>query len=220
MEHPTDYKKAVNEGGQYYGVHLDEAALDAFVLYYDLLSEWSSRVNLVSKRDMNRFVDYHILDSLKVATIADFSCIESILDFGSGAGLPGIPLAISFPETAVTLLESRPKRCSFLSAACTAIPLPNAHVVQSSIESLDNSFYNRYDVVITRATGSLVDLYRKAGKLLAKNGSLISIKGRNIEHELSELRERFDTTAANLSVVVPEPYRNVRQGKVVILKRL
>ncbi len=114
-------------------------------------------------------------------------------------------------------MESRAKRCSFLSAACASIPLHNAHALQSTLESLDNSFYNRYDIVITRATVSLVDFYMKAGKFLAHNGSLISIKGGNIEPELSELRERLDITSTSLSVVVPAPFRNVRQGTVVIM---
>ncbi len=98
MEHASEFKHAVLEGGQFYGVHPDEDSLEAFVSYYDLLSEWCSKVNLVSKRDMNRFEEYHILDSLKVASIFNFCGKQSILDFGSGAGLPGIPLAISFPE--------------------------------------------------------------------------------------------------------------------------
>ena len=219
MENVSEFKKIVREGGQFYGVHLQETALDTFVSYYELLSEWNSRINLVSKRDMERFEDYHILDSLKIASIVDFSGKHSILDFGSGAGLPGIPLAISFPELTVTLLESRAKRCSFLSAACTSIPLPNAQAVQSTLESLDNSFYNRYDVVITRATGRLVDFYRKTEKFLTHNGILISIKGVDIEHELTELREKLETTSTTLSVVVPAPYRNVRRGTVVIMTK-
>lgn len=202
-----------------YGLSIDTGMFVLFQRYYELLNEWNTRVNLVSGRDLKRFAEYHILDALKVASVFDFSGVHTMMDFGSGSGVPGIPLSISFPGIETILVESRKKRFAFLEAACSFIPVPNARAVHSRIESLDRSLYDSFDVVITRATVSLSDFYCLTSCFLSKKGSLIAIKGDTISDEVTALNATLDTAAFSLTTATPKPIENVRGGTVVIMTR-
>lgn len=198
---------------------IDTGMVTLFQRYYEFLNDWNTRVNLVSGRDLERFVEYHILDALKVSSVFDFSGVHTMMDFGSGSGVPGIPLAISFPGIETILVESRRKRFAFLEAACAFIPVPNARAVHSRIESLDLSLHDSFDVVITRATVSLIDFYRLTTCFLSIKGSLIAIKGDTISDEVKVLNATLDTAAFSLTIATPKPIENVRSGTIVIMTR-
>ncbi|MCE5252444.1 16S rRNA (guanine(527)-N(7))-methyltransferase RsmG [bacterium] len=204
-------------GSSEYGVPLDMSALSSCWKYYELLVSWNSRVNLVSQRDLDRFIDYHMLDSLKIASLFDFSRVRTMIDFGSGAGLPGIPLALAFPHISLTLIDSRTKRCAFLSETVFSIPLGNTVIVHSKIESLPVRYNRAFDVVVTRATASLADFVSKTSRFIHGKGSLISIKGDHIDSELSALDQIVDKHLFNISVHSPKAVGSVRQGTVVII---
>ena len=88
MPIPDDFFRMLSSGALSYGIHLDDTALALFKRYTDILTVWNEKMNLVSKRDMERFLEYHLLDSLKIASCVDMAAIGKVLDFGSGAGLP------------------------------------------------------------------------------------------------------------------------------------
>lgn len=216
----TRFQSVLSEGARQYGIDLSGTVLDLFFSYYTMLSRWNTRTNLVSKRDIARFVEYHLLDSLKVASIFDFSGVRTMMDFGSGAGLPGIPLTFAFPYITTTFIESRSKRVDFLKDVIISFPVVNAHVIKTGIESLPESFNCSFDVVITRATVKLKKFYSLSSRFLAPGGSLITIKGESISDEVSELKSVLDEQLFTLTIMPPAPVADVRNGFIVIIKRM
>ena len=162
------------------GVELDEAQTGALIVHLDLVDEWNQRMNLTAIRDRPAQLTKHVLDSLSVRP---YLRGERIADVGSGAGFPGIPLAIVERERRFTLIESTGKKCRFLEHVRDALGLANLEVVQARAESYKPE--QRFDTVIARAVGPLADLVRYAGPLLAGDGRLLAMKGRFPEDELA-----------------------------------
>lgn len=168
------------DGARSLGVELDDSQLRALVAHLDLLDEWNQRMNLTAIRDRPSQITKHILDSLSVRP---YLRGDRIADVGSGAGFPGIPLAIVEPGRRFTLLESTGKKCRFLEHVRDSLGLLNLEVVQSRAESFRPE--QRFDTVIARAVGPLADLARYAGALLAGDGRLLAMKGRYPADELA-----------------------------------
>ena len=216
----NDIKKFKNDlfhGVSLYGIHLNETKLSFFETYYNLLVEWNSRMNLVSKRDINRFVEYHLLDSLKVASGLDMFEINRMMDFGSGAGLPGIPLALAFPHIETFLVDSRKKRCAFLETVITSISSLSAKVVCSRIENLPDHFNDYFDIVITRGTVKLDTFFLYSRRFIHSEGYLVSIKGDSIDDEIMKLQNLSDSKFFNIKKSFPKDVFNVRKGNIITI---
>lgn len=167
-------------GAHQLGVMLDDAQAARLIAHLDLMDEWGQRMNLTAIREREAQVTRHVLDSLSVRPWLRGS---RVLDVGSGAGFPGIPLAIVEPGREFTLLDSTGKKCRFLEAVCEQLGLANVTVVNSRAEQYRPS--QRFDTVIARAVGPLVELVRNAGHLVTGGGRLLAMKGRVPEEELA-----------------------------------
>lgn len=139
--------------------------------YLDLLAKWNRTYNLTAVRNPETMVSRHLLDSLAVLP---FVHGNTLADLGSGAGLPGIPLAIARPGLAVTLVESNGKKARFLREAVRSLPLPNVRVAQARVQDTVGSF----DTVTARAFANLADMLAWGGHLLARDGRWLALKGR------------------------------------------
>jgi 16S rRNA (guanine527-N7)-methyltransferase len=168
------------DGARALALDLDEAQLAKLVVHLDLLDEWNSRMNLTAIRDRPSQLTKHLLDSL---TVLPYLQGERIADVGSGAGFPGIPLAIVEPHRHFSLIESTGKKCRFLEHVRDALELKNVEVVQSRAESYKPDV--RFDTVIARAVGPTADLVKVAGPLVVGGGRLLAMKGRYPEAELA-----------------------------------
>jgi 16S rRNA (guanine527-N7)-methyltransferase len=220
MNDTTRFFSVLSSGASEYGLSLDHRALSLFSSYAELVSSWNTRMNLVSSRDMDRFVEYHLLDSLKISTCIDLSSCGKVMDFGSGAGLPGIPIALVFPHVTVTLVESVGKKCRFLMEAVSVLPLRNVTVLHSRIEDLSFSLDGSFDCVVTRATVKLARYVPIASRFISPTGSLVSIKGDHIKGELRELKKKVDERVFHITVTHPVTIPNVRTGTVVLLSHV
>ena len=178
------------------GVELDDAQLRSLIAHLDLLDEWNSRMNLTAIRDRPSQLTKHVLDSLSVRP---FLRGARIADVGSGAGFPGIPLAVIEPARRFTLIESTGKKCRFLEHVRDALALANVEVVQSRAESYRPDL--RFDTVIARAVGPIADLVRHAGPLLGAGGRLLAMKGRYPEDELAARLNGWKVAAVHRLVV-------------------
>jgi 16S rRNA (guanine527-N7)-methyltransferase len=167
-------------GARELGLELTEGQAARLLSHLDLLDDWNARMNLTAIRERGQQVTKHLLDSLSVRP---FLRGERIADVGSGAGFPGIPLAIVEPGRRFTLIESVGKKCRFLEHVRDTLALPNVEVVQARGESYRPE--TRFETVIARAVGPLADLVRYAGPLLAGGGRLLAMKGRYPEAELA-----------------------------------
>jgi len=168
------------DGARALALDLDEAQLGKLVAHLDLLDDWNTRMNLTAIRDRPSQLTKHLLDSL---TVLPYLQGERIADVGSGAGFPGIPLAIVEPQRHFTLIESTGKKCRFLEHVREALDLTNVEVAQSRAESYKPEV--RFDTVIARAVGPIADLVKVAGPLVVGGGRLLAMKGRYPEAELA-----------------------------------
>lgn len=168
------------DGTRALALDLDEAQLARLVAHLDLLDDWNSRMNLTAIRDRPSQLTKHLLDSL---TVLPYLQGDRIADVGSGAGFPGIPLAIVAPHRHFTLIESTGKKCRFLEHVRDTLGLTNVEVVQSRAEGYKPEV--RFDTVIARAVGPIADLVKVAGPLVVGGGRLLAMKGRYPEAELA-----------------------------------
>ena len=156
-----------------------------FEKYRDLLLEWNEKFNLTAITDLDEIEEKHFIDSLYACKFIDFSK-GKLLDIGSGAGFPGIPLAIAYPKLKVTLLESNGKKVSFLEEVKSQLGLENVSVINGRAEDLKKRDY--YDFVTARAVKQLNILAELSLPFVKVHGLLVAYKGSNAETELEEAK--------------------------------
>lgn len=159
-----------------------QASVPRLLSYLTLLAKWNKVYNLTAVRDVERMLPQHLLDSLAVLPYIHGN---NILDVGSGAGLPGIPLAIALPEKRFTLLDSNHKKTSFLQQACIELNLVNVSVICGRVESCQ--IQKPFDVIISRAFSDLAAFAKLAGHLCAPDGEMLAMKGVFPEEEAALL---------------------------------
>jgi 16S rRNA (guanine527-N7)-methyltransferase len=168
------------DGARALGIELTDDQVAKLIAHLDLLDDWNTRINLTAIRERPAQITKHILDSL---TMLRWLQGARIADVGSGAGFPGIPLAIVAPERHFALIESVGKKCRFLEEARDTLGLTNVEVVQSRAETYKPA--ERFDTVLARAVGPVADLVKFAGGLVAGGGRFFAMKGRYPEEELA-----------------------------------
>lgn len=169
--------------------------------YLDLIRKWNRVYNLTAVHEPTEMLSRHLLDSL--AVVPYISRATSIADVGSGAGLPGIPLALAKLSSRVVLFESNQKKTAFLKQVCIELGLKNVEVVTERVES----YYpkNKFDTVISRAFSNLAGFVSMAGHLCEdddKSGKIIAMKGERFKEELVQIPEQF-VVDKTFSVIVP-----------------
>jgi len=164
------------------GLVLPPSATERLLDYLALLAKWNRAYNLTAIREETKGVSHHLLDSLAVVPHLPAG---RLVDVGSGAGLPGIPIAFACPDRQVTLLDSNQKKGAFLTQSSTELALTNVEVVIKRVE-----FYwpdHAFDVVIARAFSSIADFIRLAGHLCRPGGVLAAMKGARPDAEIAQL---------------------------------
>ena len=154
--------------------------------FTDLLLQWNQAYNLTAVRDPAEVLTKHLLDSLAVLPYVQGS---PVLDVGTGAGLPGIPLALALPDTRFVLLDSNGKKTRFITHAAAVLPLPNVTALQARIE--DYRPETPFATVLSRAFASLGDFLKLAGHACAPGGRLLAMKGAPDPVELRDLPPGF-----------------------------
>ena len=166
------------------------AALD--VLYRD----WNSKINVISRKDIDNLYEHHVLHSLAIAKVLPFQPHTEILDVGTGGGFPGIPLAILFPECRFTLIDSIGKKIKVAQKVATALGLTNVECIQERAEEEKRKF----DFVVSRAVMPLPDLVRLVQKNVSNKqrnavpNGLVVLKGGDLREELRPFQKRAEVT--------------------------
>jgi len=168
------------EGARELGIELSDEQVTKLLAHLDILDDWNTRMNLTAIRERPQQITKHLLDSL---TMLPWLQGPRVADIGSGAGFPGIPLAIVVPDMQFALIESVGKKCRFLEQVRDSLGLANVEVVQARAEAYRPA--RRFDTVLARAVGPVADLVKYAGGLVAGGGRFLAMKGRYPEEELA-----------------------------------
>jgi 16S rRNA (guanine527-N7)-methyltransferase len=173
-------------GMQNMGVDYTSLQRDQLLAYLELLISWNKAYNLTAIRDPAQMIALHLLDSL---TVLPHVTGEHLIDVGTGAGLPGIPLAIMYPDKQFTLLDSNGKKTRFLFQVRCHLGLTNVVEIQSRVEQ--HQPRKCYDAVLSRAFTSIADMVDKCHHLLAAQGVFLAMKGKFPQSELSEVAKDY-----------------------------
>jgi len=184
----------LKSGIEQLGLDATAAQIDSLLAFVALIEKWNKAFNLTAIRDQDEILRLHILDSL---TVLPFITGEKIIDVGTGAGLPGIPLAIFMPSVQFTLLDSNSKKTRFVQQAILELKLKNVEVVHGRVENLARN--GEYDAVLSRAFASLSDIMHLTDYLLQPEGVLIAMKGQIPVQELKNITRSYSVK----SIVVP-----------------
>jgi len=188
---PDVLKARLVEGAQQMGIALTDQQAADLLAYLLLFEKWNKAYNLSAVRDIEQMLSRHLLDSLSVVPYIDQ---QDYIDVGTGGGLPGIPLAIMFPEKRFTLLDSNGKKSRFQFQAVTELKLGNVSVHNGRVEQFQPA--ELFDGVISRAFASLKDMTDGCQHLLKPCGRFLAMKGIYPEDELSDLGKHYKVSAS------------------------
>ncbi|MBR5656117.1 MAG: 16S rRNA (guanine(527)-N(7))-methyltransferase RsmG [Prevotella sp.] len=175
----------------HYFPELSEQQRQQFAALYDLYSDWNSKINVISRKDIENIYLHHVLHSLAIGKMIHFKNDTKILDFGTGGGFPGIPLAILFPDCQFKLIDGTGKKIRVATEVANAIGLKN--VTLEHLRGEDEK--GKYDFVVSRAVMPLPDLIKIVRKNISKNNfnllgnGVICLKGGSIEEEMKAYRK-------------------------------
>jgi 16S rRNA (guanine527-N7)-methyltransferase len=169
------------------GIILNDDQLGKFDLYRKELLKWNEKTNLISEKSTQEITGRHFLDSLTALPFIDKPNAR-IIDIGSGAGFPGIPLKIALPDLQLCLVETNRKKVSFLKHIVRLLNLKDTMVLHERVENLviDDKWNSFFDILISRAAFKLPEMLPWGAILLAPSGKLIALKSRDIDQEFSE----------------------------------
>ncbi|MBA1331882.1 16S rRNA methyltransferase [Candidatus Endoriftia persephone str. Guaymas] len=176
------YAQQLAQGIAALGMQQDQHVSDQLLHYHALLHKWNQAFNLTAVRDPLEMIDRHLLDSLSLLPYVEG---KRVLDMGTGAGLPGIPLAICLPQTQFVLLDSNGKKIRFVRQAMMELGLQNVEPVQARLEAYQP--VEPFDLLISRAFTGLANMLKLIEHLVQPGSSLLAMKGKNLQQELATL---------------------------------
>lgn len=178
---------------QSYFSDLTETQLEQFDRLQELYEDWNSKINVISRKDMERFYLHHVLHSLGIVKVMPFEPGSKILDIGTGGGFPGIPLAIMFPETHFHLVDSIGKKITVVKDVVKQLKLTNVEAQQARAEEL----VRKYDFVISRAVTRMANFYPWVKNKIRKEdineypNGILYLKGGEVDEEMEELGKSY-----------------------------
>lgn len=177
-----DLKPLLDEGLQTLGLSLPSSTRDQLIEFIALIKKWNQAYNLTAIHDLRSMLIQHVFDSL---VIIPYLQGQRVLDVGSGAGLPGIPLALACSDLQLVLLDSNQKKTTFITHALLTLGIKNIQVINNRVESFH--FEPCFDTIVTRATVSLKEFANKTRHLVCVGGQLLAMKGKYPQSELDEI---------------------------------
>lgn len=203
------------------GITISEEQKQQFLTYYEMLVEKNKVMNLTAITDFDEVVDKHFLDSLSLVKAYDLTQQVRILDLGTGAGFPGIPLKIAFPDLEIVLADSLNKRILFLDEVITTLGLKKIETVHARAEELakNKEYREKFDLVVSRAVSKLSSLSEYCLPFVQVGGKFISYKSGEIEEELNQAKHAISVLGGEVLNVMKFDLEEQKRSFIVIKKR-
>jgi len=176
-----------------YFPEISRVQIEQFSLLPELYTYWNSRINVISRKDINQLYERHVLHSLSIAKVIQFKNNTEVIDIGTGGGFPGIPLAILFPEVKFHLVDSIGKKIKVVEEVSKGLNLENVSFEKARAEDLTGSF----DFVVSRAVTSIPQFYKWVSHLISKKShnvlknGILYIKGGDFMEELKSIKMKY-----------------------------
>lgn len=212
-------KSSLNEVGRLFSTE----EYDKFIRYMELLKEWNEKVNLTAITEDQEIITKHFIDSLKTFKFRPLEDAESIIDVGTGAGFPGLPIKIVNPQVKLTLLDSLNKRLNFLKEVVTELKLEDVKFIHSRAEDggRNPELREMYDIAVSRAVGNMTLLSELCLPYVKVGGYFIALKGPAVEEEVNEAKHAISLLGGKLEEIMEVEIEGTDLNhKLVIIKKI
>lgn len=198
------YFQLMKEASLEVGLDLTEKQYNQFIDYMKLLQEWNEKINLTAITEDEEVIKKHFIDCIKAFKSNAVKNASTIIDVGTGAGFPGLPIAIMNPNVKVTLLDSLNKRINFLNAVIAKLELKNVVTIHSRAEdgARKSELRENFDVATSRAVANMAVLSEFCLPYVKLNGYFVALKGPAIEEEIIEGKKAIDTLGGELENII------------------
>lgn len=216
----TDIRQELTEKAKNIGVKIKPGQAEQFQKYMELLLEWNEKMNLTAITEPSAIVEKHFVDSLTLLNALDIKQGAKLIDVGTGAGFPGIPLKIMRPDLELTLLDSLNKRLNFLGAVCEELGISSVRVHKRAEEAgLERTMREAYDVAVARAVAPMQILCEYCIPLIKMKGYFIAMKGPAAAEELKEAGWAIELLGGSEPQAVPVTLPEGEEREILIVRK-
>ena len=195
-----------------------------FMIYKELIKEWNKKINLTSITDDEEMIKKHFIDSIKVFQFLPLKCADKIIDVGTGAGFPGIPIKILCPQIHIVLLDSLNKRINFLNEVIDRLKLDDIKPVHGRAEDYGQNidYREKFDIAVSRAVAELNVLSEYCIPFIKKGGYFIALKGPSAKQEIDRSNKSIKVLGGMLDSVIEVNIENtdLKHNLVIIKKEM
>lgn len=205
------------------GITLDEKQKQQFDKFYELLVEWNKVMNLTGITEYEEVNEKHFVDSLSIVKAIDMSQVKSVIDIGTGAGFPGIPLKIAFPHLKVVLLDSLNKRINFLNTVIAELGLEKIETIHGRAEDFAKQaeYREQFDLCVSRAVANLATLSEYCIPYVEKGGMFVPYKSGEIDEEVEQAKKAVHVLGGKLEDVIKFQLPGTEIGRsFVVIKKV
>lgn len=203
---------------QVMGIVISPKQEQMFERYYTLLVEWNEKMNLTAITEKEEVYYKHFYDSLCLVRIVDMDNISTLIDIGTGAGFPGLPLKILFPKVQITLLDSLSKRTKFLNKVIEELQLDNITTIHGRAEDFakQKDYREQYDICVSRAVANLSTLSEYCLAFVKKEGYFVSYKSIDIDDEMKSAENAIEILGGKIDRIEQFYYQNNEIGRLLV----